>query len=99
MYLLYKENKYPCLCMPGPVMIYRELPDDFPAPVSGELTLCADDGFVLRTDVVGDYLRQTFENGRLVLTNYPEVEPMPEPEHKPTAEEILDAMLGVTNDD
>jgi hypothetical protein len=82
-------------------MVYLGLPDDFPAPVSGEIVLCADDGFVLRTDKVEDYLRQTFENGVLTLTNAPApvpVEPVEPAEHEPTAEELIDILLGVTSD-
>ena len=77
-------------------MYYRELPDDFPAPVSGEIILCADDGFVLRTDNADEYLRQTFENGVLMLTNEPEpVEPEEPVEVEPTTKEVLNALLGV----
>jgi hypothetical protein len=86
----------------GAGITYRGLPEDFPSPVSGEIKLCASDGFVLRTDVAEDYLRQTFEDGVLTLTNLPEpVEPDPiEPiEEEPTTAEILDALLGVKNDE
>ena len=74
MYIIYNEVKYPCTCRPSATMVYRGLPDDFPAPVSGEIVLCADDGFTLRKDNTADYLRQIFENGELVLTNEPEPE-------------------------
>ena len=90
MYILYNDTKYPCKCRPASTMRYSGLPDDFPTPVSGEIILCADDDFVLRTDIVEDYLRQTFENGVLTLTNTPEPEPEPEPEPidpQPTIEE------------
>jgi hypothetical protein len=79
------------------------LPADFPHPVSGEIRLYANDGFHLRTDVAEDYLRQTFEEGVLTLTNLPEPvepDPIPEPtEDEPTTAEILDALLGVKNDE
>lgn len=79
---------------------YYGLQDDFPAPVSGDIVLCANDGFVMRTDNTEDYLRQTFVDGVLTLTNVPEPEPIPEPEPEhnpePTADEILDVLLGVT---
>ena len=74
MYITYKSINYPCKCKPSSTMLYRGLPDNFPAPVEGEITLYADDGFMLRTDNVADYLRQTFENGVLTLTNEPEPE-------------------------
>lgn len=61
-------------------MVYRGLPDDFPAPIDDVVTLCRDDGFVMREDNPSDYLRQTFESGVLTLTNTPEPEPVTEPE-------------------
>lgn len=73
------STKYPCTCKPSATMVYRGLPDDFPAPVEGEIKLCSDDGFVMRTDNTADYLRQIFENGTLTLTNVPE----PVEEEKP----------------
>lgn len=97
MYINYNGTKYSCFCRPASTMTYKGLPDDFPAPVDGEIQLCADDGFIMRVDNSGDYLRQIFEDGVLTLTNVPEpVEPEPEPESEPTADEILNAMLGVT---
>lgn len=103
MYIVYKETKYQCDCGINLNTIkYTDLPEDFPAPVSGDIVLCDNDGFVMRTDMVEDYLRQTFENGVLTLTNLPEpVEPEPiEPTDKePTTAEILDTLLGVTNDE
>lgn len=71
MYIVYNEVQYPCTCRPSATMVYHGLPNDFPAPVSGTIMLCADDGFVMRTDIVEDYLRQTFTNGVLTLTNIP----------------------------
>lgn len=76
MYINYNGTKYPCRCRPGATMIYHGLPDNFPTPVSGEIVLCADDDFILRTDVAEDYLRQMFEDGVLTLTNVAE-EPAP----------------------
>ena len=58
MYLNYKSVKYPCSCRIGKTMQYSGLPEDFPAPVEGEVILCADDGFVMREDKVEDYLRR-----------------------------------------
>ena len=74
MYIIYNNSKYPCTCKPSKTMVYRGLSDNFPTPVEGEIALCADDGFVMRTDNTADYLRQTFENGVLMLTNTPEPE-------------------------
>ncbi len=75
-------TKYPCQCRPGESMVYRGLPEDFPAPATGTVALCRDDGFILREDDPADYLRQVFEGGTLTLTNAPEpvpVEPAPAP--------------------
>ena len=102
MYIAYKNKNYPCKCSPSATMVYRGLPDDFPAPVSGEIVLCAGDGFVLRTDKVEDYLRQEFEGGVLTLTNTPvpvPVEPVEPIEDEPTAAELIDILLGVTTDE
>lgn len=85
MYIVYKDNKYPCTCQPGPAMVYTGLPDGFPAQVDGEIILCADDGFVLRVDRAEDYQWQIFLAGELTLTNV--MEPAPEPVHL-TAEEL-----------
>lgn len=93
MYILYNSKKYPCKCRPAATMRYTGLPEDFPAPVSGEVALYADDGFLLRTDNTADYLRQTFGDGVLTLTNTPEPEPAPEPDPEPTAQDDTDAML------
>ena len=76
MYIAYKDTKYPCKASVGKTMVYRGLPEDFPAPVEGEVILCADDGFELRRDNSVDYLRQTFNGGVLTLTNIPEPEPV-----------------------
>lgn len=80
MFITYKTKNYPCTCVPSSKqMVYIALPEDFPAPVDGEIILCADDGFVMRTDNPADYLRQTFEGGVLTLTNEAEPTPAPEP--------------------
>ena len=88
MYILYNGEKYACKCKPSETMRYGGLPEDFPVPVSGKIVLCADDGFVLRTDVVEDYLRQSFANRILTLTNEEAVEP---PVEEPTVWDELDA--------
>lgn len=100
MYINYEGAIYTCKCSIGSNDIkYIGLPEDFPAPANGEILLCADDGFVLRADSTVDYIRQTFADGILTLTNEPEpevVEPEEEPGNgEPTTAEILDALLGV----
>ena len=82
MYIKYNNVNYPCVCRPSTDMVYRGLPDDFPAPVSGEIILCADDDFVMRTDNASDYLRQTFEGGVLTLTNVPAPVEKEEPDYE-----------------
>lgn len=90
MYILYHNEKYSCTCRPGETMSYHGLPATFPAPVSGEIVLCADDDFVMRTDYAEDYLRQVFEDGVLTLTNAPE--PMPEVNLETTLDERVTAL-------
>ena len=82
MYIKYNGNKYSCnaLARSKSTVTYRGLPADFPAPVSGDIVLYADDGFEMRRDAAEDYLRQTFADGVLTLTNVPEPEPIPEPD-------------------
>ena len=92
MYIKYENQKYPCKCViANETICYKELPDNFPETVKSEIVLCADDDFVLRTDNTKDYLRQTFENGTLTLTNVPEKEPEPTPEPQPSEVERLRA--------
>lgn len=81
-----------------------------PTDISGAITMCRDDGFVMSEDNVGDYLRHTWtaptydEDGDMVsygiltLTNIPEPEPVPEPEpgpYVPTDHDVLNALLGI----
>lgn len=95
MFLTYKKNKYPCGCSinDGTSISYNGLPEGFPVPVSGSIELCANDGFVLRTDSVADYRRQSFENGVLLLTNALEEPGAPTPEPQPDPQADIDAML------
>lgn len=89
MYIQIGENKYPCRSRPGRVMVYMGLPEGFPFPVEGVISLCADNGFVLRTDDPADYLRQVFNGGVLTLTNDPEPEPVEPPPEVPPAPEFV----------
>jgi len=104
MYIEYKDNKYPCKAdvVTDVSAKYWLLPEDFPAPVEGEVILCADDGFELRRDNSADYLRQTFANGVLTLTNEPEpvpVEPSEPPAPEPTVwDEMAAAITEGVND-
>ena len=103
MYIKHNDINYQCDCYISPLTIkYAGLPEDFPAPISGDIVLCANDGFEMRTDTAEGYLRQTFENGVLTLTNIPETEESESDEPivaEPTTAEILNALLGVTNNE
>ena len=98
MYIIYENQHYPCKCVWNEESItYRGLPENFPDSVSGDIILCANDGFELRADNTQNYSRQIFSNGILTLTNIPEPEAVPEsPEPEPSAEELMDILLGVT---
>lgn len=72
-------------------MRYSGLPADFPAPVDGEITLCDDGGFELRADNSADYLRQTFTDGVLTLTNQSEPAPVEPVDPEPSELEQLRA--------
>lgn len=99
MYITYANRKYPCECdIYTDSITYSDLSEDFPAPVSGEIVLQADDGFIMRTDKAEDYLRQTYEDGMLVLTNEPEPEPLPEPEEPIEPEPLPDSGEVTTED-
>ena len=70
-----------------------------PESLSGISEVISDNGFQLVTFDSNDFLRQFWNENALVLTNTPEPEPEPEPEpgvDEPTADEILNVMLGVT---
>lgn len=58
-------------------------------PITGSVELIGDDGFVLAEHDTGQYLRQTYADNTLTLTNEPE--PVP---HVPTLEELRTASLG-----
>ena len=80
MYIKYSGNTYKCGCKPRrDSIVYSGLGEDFPAPVSGDIALYADDGFLMRTDRVEDYLRQEYSDGVLLLTNMPLPEESDEP--------------------
>lgn len=92
MYIEYDGKQYPCQCRPGAAMVYTGLPEDFPAPAEGAVKLCRDDGFVLREDDPKDYLRQTFADGVLALTNEPEPEPAPETPEAPAEPSAIEQL-------
>lgn len=83
MQVLYNRKKYPCTCRPSSTMVYYGLPDDFPKEIKGRIDLTTNDGFILRTDYVEDYLRYEIENGVLTLTNTPKPDPSEMIEYEP----------------
>lgn len=99
MYIKYNGEIYPCSCAANSNYVrYIGLPDNFPVPVNGKITVYANDGFLMREDVAEDYLRQVWEDNVLTLTNEPEPTPEPvpeEPEETETADDVLNALLGV----
>ena len=79
MYININSIHYPCTCDARRVWPVR-FTGDVPTAVSGVIALCADDGFVLREDNCGDFLRVVLTADSLTLTNEPEPAPVPEPE-------------------
>ena len=64
-------------------------------PISGVVSLHADDGFEMARQNADAFTRQTYENGVLMLTNEPEPELLPELEPidpTPTVEQDLMAL-------
>lgn len=95
MFIEYDNQKYSCGCTIGKQSItYKNLPDDFPNLLEGEIILFADDGFELRKDNTENYLRQTFANGTFTLTNLPEQQVDGDTEYEPSAEDMLNALVG-----
>lgn len=92
MYIKYNYNDYPCKCVISKDTIsYKNLPDNFPASVKGEITLYSDDGQVMRTDNTANYNKQSYADGVLTLTNRPDPTPIELIEPTPTEIEQLRA--------
>ena len=91
MYITNKTKKYPCTgYYPAADTVRFEGVEGVALPLTGEITLCDDDGFVLATQDCIGYARQTLESGILTLTN----EPIPS---APTLDEIRSAKLESLN--
>lgn len=98
MYIRYNNKNYECKCTISKNSInYRNLPDDFPDIVSGQIVLCSNDGFEMRADSVEDYLRYILADGTLTLTNLPEptVDDTGETVTVVSSMDILNTLLGV----
>lgn len=97
MYLLINNKKYKVgkRIVETDSIIYLSVPSK-PTEISGKIQMCRDDGFVLSEDESDAYARKEYSGTRLVLTNKPKVAPAPVTDAEPTADEVLDALLGVT---
>lgn len=47
---------------------------DIPEDISNNIQMYSDDGFLFSDDIIENYLRYTYDNTRLILTNLPEQE-------------------------
>lgn len=102
MYITNNNINYPCKSFKSgkDTKIYSGLPEDFPETVSGEITLKADSGHVMRTDNADNYLYHSFENGILTLTNIPKPDAPDEPvvdNTVATTEDMANAILEGVN--
>lgn len=99
MYIELSGVRYPCtgtptltgdtlrFCLPGSG---ETLAGVLTGPPEGTVTLCGDDGFVLRELDVSGYLRWGMEGETLVVTNRPVPEPVePGPPPVPSTEDAL----------
>lgn len=95
MYININNVHYPCTCDARRVWPVR-FTGDVPTAVSGVITLCADDGFVLREDDCADWLRVVLSGDTLTLTNEPEpvpVDPVPDDTVQVAQEDIVASLL------
>lgn len=97
MYLIINEQRHTCSKIrrsKGTVEFFNVTPA--PDEIGGAIKLFSNDGFLMREDNADDYSRRFMTGAILTLTNEPEAEPV---EAEPTADEILDELLGVTEDE
>lgn len=74
-------DTYPCLGYHPEVDTVSFILGDSALVAPGEtVELCTDDGFIMATHTVADWLRWEMQGSTLVLTNLPVPEPTPEPE-------------------
>lgn len=71
-------NTYPCRdYRPGEDTVIFYLEEAVPEELDATVELCSDDGFVMLTQAVADWLRWEVRGTALVLTNLPVPEPEP----------------------
>ena len=84
MYIKTLNKPYPCRdYLPGTDTVAFGLKEAAPEELGATVELCTDDGFVMATHTVADWLRWEVQGNTLVLTNLPVPEPIPEPEPVP----------------
>lgn len=97
MYILLNGVRYSCTCTPkNGYVVYKELPNNFSMPDSGDILLYSNDDFLMRTDKIENYLYKSFKDGKFTLTNSLGYIQTPEPEpaqDEPTEEDDTASML------
>lgn len=105
MYIRTKEESYPCQSYrAGADASIFVLKKDTPEELGDTVELWAEDGFLMASQRVADWLRWEVSGNCLILTNAPETPTAPEPEPAPPTEleqlradvDYLSAMTGVT---
>lgn len=98
MYIKTAKKTYQCRdYSPGTDTVTFTLTDAAPEALGATVELCTDDGFVMATHAVADWLRWEVQGNTLVLTNLPVPEPIPEPEPvPPVIDPLTETQLAVT---
>ena len=92
MYIQINGTQHPCANYrdaPGTRAVFYGV-EGLTLPISGEVSLHADDGFEMVRQNTDSYARQTYENGVLTLTNEPEPEAETPEDEEPQTDPIAD---------
>ena len=95
MYLLINDNKYSCTkrVMTTDTIKYMGVePNPLETEITGTIKMFRDDGFLMSEDAVDGFEMKSYTGTLLKFTNVPTP---PAKEVKPSAEQILNIMLGV----